>query len=289
MKGGGTVDPFLLTPLCEGRPKPSPGRTGTGSDFYSRPSARGDIIPAENPVTSLDSYSRPSARGDNAENGEATAYTIISTHAPLRGATETVTGKNRYGERFLLTPLCEGRLEPAFSWAGSQPISTHAPLRGATGRPHLPGGADPISTHAPLRGATSRAERGDEDDCISTHAPLRGATAPIASAAAPATISTHAPLRGATDYILIDCPPAFISTHAPLRGATPMSISSGEASPNFYSRPSARGDATEASVPKPVKLFLLTPLCEGRPPCSPLSGNPGNKFLLTPLCEGRPF
>ena len=56
-----------------------------------------------------------------------------------------------------------------------------------------------------------------------------------------------------------------ISTHAPLRGATWGTTDLLSYPANFYSRPSARGDAPQPVPGCPGCLFLLTPLCEGRP------------------------
>ena len=109
-------------------------------------------------------------------SGKAKETIEISTHAPARGATETVRPKNKgYG------------------------ISTHAPARGATAsqvgkselelfQPTLPQGErrqatkpkqseQSISTHAPARGATRGSRGGTKAPRISTHAPARGATA----------------------------------------------------------------------------------------------------------------
>ena len=79
---------------------------------------------------------------------------MISTHAPLRGATRferpSVGGRGDFYSRpsargdifryprecpsgkFLLTPLCEGRLLVGELGVQHEIISTHAPLRGAT-------------------------------------------------------------------------------------------------------------------------------------------------------------
>ena len=57
--------------------------------------------------------------------------TLVSTHAPARGATTPLTG-----------------------WTADLAVSTHAPARGATkGRASAPDLLQ-VSTHAPARGAT---------------------------------------------------------------------------------------------------------------------------------------
>ena len=55
-----------------------------------------------------------------------------------------------------------------------------------------------------------------------------------------------------------------ISIHAPPRGATKNRNREGAGVPNFNSRPSARGDLTEAEYLSTI-AFQFTPLREGRP------------------------
>ena len=129
--------------------------------------------------------------------------------------------KKRQTVEFLLTRLCEARPARSFYMLLPSVISTHAPLRGATSYPAFYiRTINIISTHAPLRGATlsddilkmvveflltrlCEARRVAEQKkeimyCISTHAPLRGATGVIFGLVERDLISTHAPLRGAT-------------------------------------------------------------------------------------------
>ena len=56
-----------------------------------------------------------------------------------------------------------------------------------------------------------------------------------------------------------------ISTHAPTRGATIDLYLSVSQSPDFYSRPYARGDPVIGAQFEVSAKFLLTPLREGRP------------------------
>ena len=122
-----------------------------------------------------------------------------------------------------------------------------------------------ISTHAPAGGATHsnvrhmRMEthfysrpcgRGDAavisdlpSHVISTHAPAGGATRRHNRNRNVAPISTHAPAGGATPQLDAASEIGIISTHAPAGGATIKTIACGTAQ----------------------KVFLLTPLREGRP------------------------
>ena len=76
-------------------------------------------------------------------------------------------------------------------------------------------------------------------------------------------ISTHAPAGGATHAELIFDLPAHISTHAPAGGAT-----------------------LRVRMMPTIRVFLLTPLREGRP-FADTSFLCFSEFLLTPLREGR--
>ena len=122
-----------------------------------------------------------------------------------------------------------------------------------------------ISTHAPAGGATSGA---GANGIARSHFYSRpcGRGDPAASRRPDnVLISTHAPAGGATlvnhnDAGRID----LISTHAPAGGATRF-------------RPNGNGCR---------KLFLLTPLREGRRP-RPSAPPACSVFLLTPLREGR--
>ena len=96
----------------------------------------------------------------------------------------------------------------------------------------------------------------------------------------------------------------------PLREGRRVSKLGRPASANFYSRPCGRGDSQHAPPVPPLvgisthapaggatrlphiyntarRLFLLTPLREGRRETGGRNQQPGNQFLLTPLREGR--
>ena len=81
---------------------------------------------------------------------------------------------------------------------------------------------------------------------------------------------------------------AHISTHAPAGGATSSTMKTSYLTRNFYSRPCGRGDLAVCGGRVMERLFLLTPLREGRP-SSTLSACALLRFLLTPLREGRLF
>ena len=169
-------DIFLLTPLREGRHVVGYAYCLSGTDFYSRPYARGDSVKYFFAPKCIISTHAPT-RGATTTPPLGLGIAEISTHAPTRGAT------------ILLSTIIRER-----------DISTHAPTRGATlkalrvrcfpnnfySRPYARGDeflppcqflAFAISTHAPTRGATlSNAINQLSKVVISTHAPTRGAT-----------------------------------------------------------------------------------------------------------------
>ena len=252
---------FQFTPLREGRPRPYPALLRP-LDFNSRPSARGDAVPAAPKRKRGNFNSRPSARGDRS----GCACSVV-------------------GGIFQFTPLREGRPERMRLQRGWGDISIHAPPRGATA-PYVPSGTGrKISIHAPPRGATTRNTPARRFrlfqftplregrlglfcvtvffECISIHAPPRGATAPAAHREAVADISIHAPPRGAT---LQPC----LNRHGtkfqftPLReGRLGKNERCHENQRHFNSRPSARGD-TKKHFEEENTIFQFTPLREGR-------------------------
>ena len=122
---------FQFTPLREGRLKNALNTAGA-THFNSRPSARGDVQPPRHFPRQSYFNSRPSARGDVVKVQAATA-TVISIHAPPRGATRSDTQTYR-NYAFQFTPLREGRRGGLMAWSDFLDISIHAPPRGATPR-----------------------------------------------------------------------------------------------------------------------------------------------------------
>ena len=97
------------------------------------------------------------------------------------------------------------------------------------------------------------------------------------------------PLReGRRHVVCVEDGTYFISTHAPAGGATCKARLRRAGASYFYSRPCGRGDVGRLSLDEAWRIFLLTPLREGRPSCALSVGKPSS-FLLTPLREGRPF
>ena len=187
---------FQFTPLREGRRVSFASRKPVSPNFNSRPSARGDPIPAHGDSTfpfqftplregrrvtrsptpqAANFNSRPSARGDLMPFRHFPCLSI-SIHAPPRGATAHRPAAQAELHYFNSRPSARGDLKCLI-----------------TGCAHLA-----ISIHATPRGATHRICPWLAKKLISIHAAPRGATAPIGADGRLVDISIHAPPRGAT-------------------------------------------------------------------------------------------
>ena len=78
-----------------------------------------------------------------------------------------------------------------------------------------------------------------------------------------------------------------ISTHAPAGGATRFRPNGNGCRKLFLLTPLREGRRPRPSAPPACSVFLLTPLREGRRPLNLLPAR-DCRFLLTPLREGRP-
>ena len=127
----------------------------------------------------------------------------------------------------------------------------------------------PLREGRPGFTAIFRAEAGlihkaDIDIVISTHAPAGGATRRHNRNRNVAPISTHAPAGGATPQLDAASEIGIISTHAPAGGATIKTIACGTAQKVFLLTPLREGRQPSLMWPVLKLIFLLTPLREGR-------------------------
>ena len=237
---------FLLTPLREGR-RSRNRRSSARTVFLLTPLREG----------------RPCR-----DAGRAAAGPPISTHAPAGGATIPELIKMYSLTQFLLTPLREGRLLRRDCGRTRSPISTHAPAGGATAANNMLRHNEEISTHAPAGGATKSEKRIRRDGLLHFYSrPCgRGDEQSILMQAGLRAYFYSRPC-GRGDYGYVD-------------GLTGANC-------HFYSRPCGRGDlqrpdhdvvqrristhapaggATSAKnmITTKTRLFLLTPLREGR-------------------------
>ena len=212
---------FYFNPRSrEGSDYPSRKASGGHANFNPR-SREGSDGSEKRELSNNERFQSTLPRGERrgAEN-DSLRGTVISIHAPARGATDF-------------------RLEVE----SGHVISIHAPARGATLSWAYGNADDFISIHAPARGATvaqapnqcyhsyfnPRSREGSDKRRRSSQASRirfqstlpRGERQEKAQLCTDATtISIHAPARGATDRAPVR-PAAFgISIHAPARGAT---------------------------------------------------------------------
>ena len=235
------------------------------------------------------------------------AKKLISIHAPPRGATRTPRPSPTPFPPFQFTPLREGRRirakrSPQAAYFNSRPSARGDDSETTRSR------SVSISIHAPPRGATFCGFPTTFPLQISIHAPPRGATKPDPPQSGGSPISIHAPPRGATTAKPQGLG-AFQFQFTPLREGRRVSFASRKpVSPNFNSRPSARGDPIPAHGDSTFP-FQFTPLREGRPNAfstlsvlvyfnsrpsargdgaSSSSTGGAALFQFTPLREGRP-
>ena len=145
--------------------------------------------------------------------------TIVSTHAPAKGAT-SLFNESEYLRN----------------------VSTHAPAKGATNLDDYFSVAFHVSTHAPAKGATyhtlnqcclskfqltlPRRERPTNDIrcclsiCFNSRSREGSDILPCVSHSISWQVSTHAPAKGATCTHDFWCYLCHVSTHAPAKGAT---------------------------------------------------------------------
>ena len=252
---------FQFTPLREGR-RSSASHPTRGIYFNSRPSARGDLPCALIHVhTSKFQFtplregrrrstvsrkwrqknfnSRPSARGDWSACWCFYCKSVISIHAPPRGATSILLFRMSRNV-FQFTPLREGRHSESKSYSDGA-ISIHAPPRGATEAIFMYS-AISLFQFTPLR-------EGRRDLPYDIHEI--------------AYISIHAPPRGATDGREAATPRTLDFNSRPsARGDAGRQTAPRHGS-NFNSRPSARGDRNQAGRRLCVRYFNSRPSARG--------------------------
>ena len=147
--------------------------------------------------------------------------TIISIHAPTRGATIAVLYNSRSSVLFQSTLLQEERQIFFLFLLFVFYISIHAPTRGATKHYECDDRGNLISIHAPTRGATRYAAANYQFHCISIHAPTRGATWQIPQRYTNrSNFNPRSYKRSDDEICVVKEENSQISIHAPTRGAT---------------------------------------------------------------------
>ena len=129
--GIGTQSRFQFTPLREGRRTVKNTRLERNIYFNSRPSARGDISVALRSSTSLFQFT-PLREGRRERVAQSNQQSIISIHAPPRGATEEEEKSMLMEINFNSRPSARGDEAKQIATLTTERISIHAPPRGAT-------------------------------------------------------------------------------------------------------------------------------------------------------------
>ena len=211
----------------------------------------------------------PLREGRRERVAQSNQQSIISIHAPPRGATDGAC-QLPDGERFQFTPLREGRPQEPARDNDVIRISIHAPPRGATatrrpGRIRLFGfqftplregrrtswggkAMNKLFQFTPLReGRRNQAARLQTYFCISIHAPPRGATVRDGTVSGGGDYFNSRPsARG--DLTRIEASLHMQFQFTPLREGRPAHPSPRRMKPYFNSRPSARGDSKRYAI-----------------------------------------
>ena len=284
-------------------------RIQTRRYFYSRPCGRGDGLGQHFDSVGIDFYSRPCGRGDGQLRGGADILLRISTHAPAGGATGAISKTIDGLTQFLLTPLREGR-RLRRSRPATPRLFLLTPLReGRRSRPPAGRGGSYFYSRPCGRGDRSTAPRRSPGRYFYSRPCGRGDPVAFFEVCIPFNFYSRPCGRGDRECRSYARGHSPISTHAPAGGATIwqtyksgycndfysrpcgrgdwMGAAGKKADWNFYSRPCGRGDFEALRDKVAERIFLLTPLREGRQRSPTPKRLSSRRFLLTPLREGR--
>ncbi len=229
---------FQPTLLCEER-RAKMRLPSFVTNFNPRSCARSDTTLVPLSLADANFNPRSCARSDSAAH-VAALYGVISTHAPVRGATcpgrldvHTLVNFNprscaRSDSLLVLSTLSNSYFNPR-SCARSDPAECSQPSR-VRFQPTLlceerPGRTPLCFAHLLFQPTLLCEERRQDRDAVfgqddfNPRSCARSDDAPVSSATVQ-VISTHAPVRGATALAASTCIHSSISTHAPVRGAT---------------------------------------------------------------------
>ena len=159
----------------------------------------------------------------------------ISIHAPTRGATINASTLNMWCNDF--NPRSHKGSDVAIpSKEDVLNISIHAPTRGATRINFLIAALMSISIHAPTRGATTMLSEMILSTTFQSTLPQGERHEQLDDTSKATLISIHAPTRGATSIFTLSCSSIRISIHAPTRGATRRARDKHHTFPHFNPR-----------------------------------------------------
>ena len=124
--------------------------------WYFNPRSRegSDSIPLSMLYKVCDFNPRSREGSDRQTYDDPSRPTIISIHAPVKGATHPQASPHSFPAHF--NPRSRERSDSAImGTAKTSDISIHAPVKGATCDAHSHACSDSISIHAPVKGATA--------------------------------------------------------------------------------------------------------------------------------------
>ena len=235
---------------------------------------------------------------------------VVSTHAPARGATRSLFGKQEGpGSRFNSRPReggdeLEHHTDKAIVRFNSRPreggdhrepigrhighdVSTHAPARGVTFFRFADDLFYKFQLTPPRGGRPSSGSRTTSSTSFNSR-PREGGDLEHEIQDKYRTVSTHAPARGATWDRLSERDLSIrVSTHAPARGATHGVGLPRRVRPVSTHAPARGATPENVADTEPCMKFQLTPPRGGRP-SSASTGSRMRVFQLTPPRGGRP-
>ena len=240
-------------------------------------------------VGKIDFYSRPCGRGDRSTAIIRSRCTYFYSRPCGRGDAQTA-GVSAVSTYFYSRPCGRGDGRILLRIGKLENFYSRPCGRGDVGQAQGDGQGNLISTHAPAGGATWASSQMRTNICGFLLTPLREGRLKDQFGMDASLSDFYSRPCGRGDYSAAgkEIPTiGTISTHAPAGGATNLRVRMMPTIRVFLLTPLREGRPAPPSTPKPVHTpFLLTPLREGRHySADQLFAN--DLFLLTPLREGR--
>ena len=226
----------------------------------------------------------PLREGRPADGAAPSAASIISIHAPPRGATCGEITVYRHKSISIHAPP-RGATVRKIKTIDDPDISIHAPPRGATFRQHLEHHRRIYFNSRPSARGDADAQSVQESADISIHAPPRGATNLTVGSSTDYTFQ-FTPLREGRLPTSSEIPASPYFNSRPSARGDPQIIQPATEQANFNSRPSARGDRSEKFEANSLYISIHAPPRGATTPAATLPAI--EIFQFTPLREGRP-
>ena len=186
----------------------------TGFPFQSTLPRRERPCAATVPTSTPFNFNPRSREGSDTRYCMLVDNTVISIHAPAKGAT-MIGGESDSGTGISIHAPAKGATCGPRKWSAMRWYFNPRSREGSDQTDKQTEPTARISIHAPAKGATSMAPDTRRRLVISIHAPAKGATAKTGLLACIKVISIHAPAKGATSLTAIH-PTASISFQSTL-------------------------------------------------------------------------